>query len=111
MCLRHLTTSAAKADSHVHRIKTCHRLWRDSLLGAASNAARTSRETAAEKASLTNEQLVDSIAGWDGTDDTAYLEATTSYYERHIQIFSGRIRADDPAFQGLCQTDATTRRR
>jgi hypothetical protein len=74
----------SKADSHVHRIKTCHRLWRDSWLGVASYAARTSWESAAKEASPTNEQLVDSVASWNGTDHPAYLEATAPHHERHI---------------------------
>lgn len=102
---------SSKADSHVHRIKTCHRLWRDSRLGAASHAARNSRESALEKASLTNEQLIDSIASWDGTDHPAHPEATTSYHKRSVQVISDWLRAAHSAFQGLCQTDTTTRRR
>jgi hypothetical protein len=71
----------SKADSHVHRIKTCHRLWRDSWLGSASDAAGTSSESTTEKATHTNKQFLDSIARWNGTDNPAHLEATTPYYE------------------------------
>lgn len=74
----------SKADSHVYRIETCHRFWRDRRLGAASHAARTSPESSAEKDSLTNKLLIDSIASWNGADDPADLETTTTYYERQV---------------------------